>query len=178
MTVAGDEGTTIVLADTSVLVNLALVDRFDLLGALAGLRFRVPDEVVAEVTRQEQRDLLGRALREGHLEQVSLTGFAAILDFQRLRLDLGLGRGEAACLTLGCAHGWMVASDEKGAFRREARRLLGEARLLDTPRLFVLGIRQHYWTAADADRAKEVLERNRFRMRFGTFEDLMRREGT
>jgi predicted nucleic acid-binding protein len=178
MTVPRGEETTIVLADTSVLVNLAIVDRFDLLGALEGFRFRVPDEVVAEVTRAELRDLLGRALREGHVEAISLTGVAAIADFHRLRLELGLGRGEAACLALGSAHGWMIASDEKRVFRREARRLLGNERLLDTPRLFVLGIRQHYWTAADADRAKEVLERNRFRMRFGTFEDLMRREGT
>jgi predicted nucleic acid-binding protein len=175
MTVVRGEGTTIVLADTSVLVNLAIVNRFDLLGALEGFLFRVPDEVVAEVARPEQRDLLNRALGEGHVEETSLTGVATIVHFHRLRLDLGLGRGEAACLALGCVHGWMVASDERRVFRREARRLLGEERLLDTPELFVLGIRQHYWTTADADRCKEVLERNRFRMRFGSFEELMRR---
>jgi hypothetical protein len=39
--------------------------------------------------------------------------------------------------------------------------------LLTTPDLFYLAIRHDYWTAADADSAKTVLEQNRFRMQFG-----------
>lgn len=175
---AGGEATSIVLADASVLINLAVVDCLDLLGALQDFRFRVPDEVVEEVRRPDQRELLDRALEDGHLEMTSLEEIAVIDRFRQLRRDLGLGRGEAACLALAHARGWMVASDEKRAFRREARALLGEGRLLNTPGLFVLGIRQQYWTASEADRAKEVLERNRFRMRFRSFRDLMRREGS
>jgi predicted nucleic acid-binding protein len=176
MVTAGEA--TIVLADTSVLVNLAIVDRLELLGALQGFRFRVPEEVVAEVRRPEQRALVNRALRAGHLGRIQLTGIVALDHFRQLRHELGLGRGEAACLALAQAHGWLVACDEKRVFRREARRLLGKGRILNTPGLFFLGIRQQYWTASEADQAKEILERNRFRMRFGSFEDLMRKKGS
>ena len=72
----------------------------------------------------------------------------------------------------------MLASDEKRRFLREARRLLGNERLLNTPGLFLLGIEEDYWTVSDADRAKEILERNRFRMRFRSFHDVMRRKVT
>lgn len=141
-------------------------------------RFQVPAEVVEEVRRPYHRELLDRALGAGHLETTSLEEIAVIDRFRQLRRDLGLGRGEAACLALAHARGWMVASDEKRVFRREACALLGEGRLLNTPGLFVLGIRQRYWTASEADQAKGVLERNRFRMRFRSFRDLMLREGS
>jgi len=169
---AGEE-TTIVLADASVLVNLAIVDRFDLLGALPGLRFRVPEDVVAEV--QRQRHVLDRAFEAGHLDRTSLTGIAVLDHFAKLRHQLG--PGEAACLALAHERGWSVASDERRWFRKEALRLLGEDRLLTTPDLFRLAIRHDYWTVSDADEAKEILERNRFRMRFASFSDPMRRHG-
>lgn len=169
---------TIVLTDTSVLVNLAIVDRLDLLGALRGFRFRMPEEVVAEVLEPKQRQLLEGALRAGHVERAKLAGPVALDHFRQLRYDLGLGRGEAACLALAHAHGWLVACDERRVFRREARRLLGERRLLDTPGLFFLGIRQQYWTASEADQAKDLLERNRFRMPFSSFRDLVQKTNT
>jgi predicted nucleic acid-binding protein len=172
----GEPTGTIVLADTSVLVNLAIVDRLDLLGALAGFDFRVPEEVVEEVRRPEQRELLDRALRAGHLDRSRLSGVPVLDHYRELRHDLG--PGEAACLALAYAEGWSVACDEKRFFRREARRLLGEGRLLNTPGLFVLGIRQRYWTVSEADQAKEVLERNRFRMRFRSFDELVRSKGS
>lgn len=170
---AGSEETIIVLADTSVLVNLAIVDRLDLLGALRGLHFQVPEEVIAEVLRE--RGLLERALREGHVAETRITGIAVIDHYRQLRHDLGLGRGEAACLALATTHGCLVACDEKRVFRREARRLLGEGRVMNTPGLFLLGIRQQYWTVPEADQAKETLERNRFRMNLRSFHDLVRR---
>lgn len=171
----GERTATIVLADASVVVNLAIVDRLDLLGSLSAYEFRVPEEVVEEVRRPEQRALLDRALRAGHLQRCRLTGLSVLDHYRRLRH--GLGSGEAACLALAYAEGWSVACDEKRLFRREAWRLLGEGRLLNTPGLFVLGIRQHYWAVSEADRAKEVLERNRFRMRFRSFDELVRKQG-
>ena len=172
----GEPTVTIVLADTSVLLNLAIVDRLDLLGALSGFDFRVPEEVVEEVRRPELRELLDRALRARDLERARLTGIPALNHYRELRHDLG--PGEAACLALAYVEGWSVACDEKRFFRREARRLLGEGRLMNTPGLFVLGIRQRCWSISEADRAKEILERNRFRMRFRSFDELVRREGT
>lgn len=172
------EAKTIVLADTSVLLNLAIVDRLDLLGALRDHRFRVPGEVVAEVRRPELRRRLKQALQEGHLTEIQLTGVALIDHYRRLHRGLALGPGESACLALAHQRRWIVASDERGLFRREARRLLGEGRLLNTPGLFLLAIRHDYWTASEADEAKDVLERNRFRMPIRSFDELMRRHQT
>lgn len=169
----GDER-TIVLADASVLINLAIVERFDLLAALRRHRFLVPEEVVEEVERQ--RDLLDRALAAGHLAKTRLTGLANLDLFRELRL-IPLGPGEAACLALAAANGWSVACDERRLFRRTALRLIGEERLLTTPDLFRLAIDSRYWTVSEADAAKEVLERNRFRMRFHSFHHLMRKKG-
>lgn len=169
------EAMTIVLADTSVVINLAYIDRLDLLGALHGYRFRVPEEVAAEVRRPEQHRLLQEALKAGYLEEERLSGVLALQRFDALRKILGAG--ESACLALAATHGWAVACDEKGVCRREALRLLGNDRLLTTPALFVLAIRQGYWTMMEADHAKQVLEQNRFRMGFSSFHDLMRRKG-
>lgn len=172
------EETTIVVADRSVLVNLAIVDRLDLLGALRRFRFRVPEDVVAEVQRPNQRELLERALRDEHLHRASLTGIEALDRYRRLRHDIGLGRGEAACLALALIEGWALACDvpEKGVFRREARELLGEGRLVNTQDLFLLAIREDYWNPSEADRAKEALERKRNRMAIRSFPQLMRRK--
>jgi predicted nucleic acid-binding protein len=46
--------TRIVVADTSVLINFLHLDRLDLLGALPGYGFWIPEHVVAEITRPEQ----------------------------------------------------------------------------------------------------------------------------
>jgi predicted nucleic acid-binding protein len=173
--VAAGETTSVVLADTSVIVNLAIVERLDLLRALP-YAFRVPDEVIDEVRRPEQCRLVAEALDAGYVERVQVTGIAVLEHFRDLRHHLG--PGEAACLALASARAWKVACDEKRWFRREALRLLGEGGLIDTPGLFLLAIRRGYWTASDADRAKEVLERNRFRMRFRSFHDLVRRESS
>lgn len=170
---AGDEERTIVLADASVLVNLAIVDRLDLLASLRRHRFLVPEEAVDEVERQ--RDLLDRALAAGHLKATRLTGLTALDLFRDLRHSLG--PGESACLALAAANGWSVACDERRLFRRTALRLIGEERLLTTPDLFGLAIHSRYWTVSEADAAKEILEQNRFRMRFGSFHDVMRRKG-
>jgi len=42
--------TSIVITDTSILINLSHTGHLALLGKVGGLRFVVPDEVVAEVT--------------------------------------------------------------------------------------------------------------------------------
>lgn len=170
--VRGEER-TIVLADASVLVNLAIVDRLDLLAALRSHRFLVPEEAVEEVERQ--RDLLDRALAAGHLASIRLTGIPSLDLFRDLRHSLG--PGESACLALAASNGWSVACDERRLFRRTALRLIGEERLLTTPDLFRLAIDSRYWTVSEADAAKEVLERNRFCMRFRSFHDVMRKKG-
>jgi predicted nucleic acid-binding protein len=170
------EELTVVLADTSVVINFAHIDRLSLFGALRGYRFRIPEEVAEEVRRPEQRSLLQQALDAGYLGEVRLTGVATLHSFNALRKILG--PGEAACLALAAGNGWSVACDERGACRREALRLIGHDRLFTTPDLLALAIRQGLWTVDEADQAKQALEQNRFRMRFGSLDEFMRRKGS
>jgi hypothetical protein len=65
-----------------------------------------------------------------------------------------------------------VASDEGGAFRREADARLGTGRIINTPGLFLMAIRAGILSVEQADEAKEILERHRFRMRFRSFREL------
>ena len=167
---SGDDLHTVVV-DTSVLINFAILDRLELLGALRRLRFVVPGEVLAEVTNSEQSRRVGYALDIGVLREVA-TNDPLVLDwFARLRRQMGLG--EAACLALAIVRGWLFACDEKRVVQSEARKLLGPDRLLNTPGLCLLAIRASYWTVTEADEAKALLERSHYRMSFGSFAELL-----
>jgi predicted nucleic acid-binding protein len=81
--------------------------------------------------------------------------------------------GEAACLALAVHRGALVASDEKRAFKREAETRLGPGRILNTPGLFLIGIRRGLLTVEEADDLKRALESKRFRMKFDSFRELI-----
>jgi predicted nucleic acid-binding protein len=169
--VSGDRRHTVVV-DTSVLINLAIVDRIGLLGALKRLQFVIPGEVLAEVKRPQQQRRVAKALEAGLLEEVALNEPEPLASFAAFRKQMKIG--EAACLALAVAKGWLFACDEGRVVRREATRLLGKNRLLNTPGLFLLGIRTGYWTVNQADEAKAVLEAHRYRLKFGSFRELLR----
>lgn len=84
-----------------------------------------------------------------------------------------LGSGEAACLALAQSRGWLIASDERRVFFREVVRRLGPGSILNTAGLFVLAIHSGAITVDEADDAKALLERHRFRMRFASFRDVL-----
>jgi predicted nucleic acid-binding protein len=163
--------TDIVVADTSVPINLIHVDRTDLLGALDPLRFVVPDAVIAEVTHPEQATELAAALDAGYLYRESGTDPAEVALYLGLRR--AFAKGEAAALGMAQSRGWMVACDERGPFVREAAKRLGAGRLTNTPGLMLLAIRRGVLTVGEADELKGLLEEKRFKMRFGSFQDLL-----
>ncbi len=167
---AGGESVTVAI-DTSVLINLALVDRLDLLGAVDGHQFKVPLDVLVEVEHPEQRQKVKVAIASGHLKSYKLTGTDLLS--RRAEFLQDMGSGESACLALAVEKGWLVACDEKRLFRRIAIQILGQGRLLNTVGLFLLGIRQGYWSVEDADRAKDLLAANRYRVKLRTFRDLL-----
>lgn len=166
-----DAPVRVVVTDANVLINLIHVGRLDMLSALGEYEFIVTEHVVEEIRRDEQRVVLLTAIEQGTLRVEPLTEIRAI----ELYADLSarLGKGEAACLALACTRGWLVASDEKGRFRREADARLGTDGILTTPGLFVLAIRRSLLTVEEADEAKTLLERNRFRMAFASFRDVI-----
>jgi predicted nucleic acid-binding protein len=89
-----------------------------------------------------------------------------------------MGQGEAACLALAEARGWLIASDEKRRFRREVQARLGTGRLITTAGLFVLAIRAGLLSVEQSDQAKALLEQHRFRMAFGSFRELLKDNGS
>lgn len=167
---AGGEEKAVVI-DASVLINLAIIDRVDLLAALGSYRFVVPLDALEEVVQREQRRRVDAAITEGTLRTRKLSEPSILA--RRAEFLRQMDPGEAACLALALEEGWLVACDEKRVFRRLALELLGEGRLLNTIGLFVLGIRHGYWRVADADRAKDVLAENRFHVKLRSLGDLL-----
>lgn len=163
--------TTVVVADTSVLINFIHVRRLDLFGALKGFRFVVAEQVVEEVTRPEQAEELDSALRRGNVHRETSTDPVEIGLYADLRRILG--RGEAASLAMAEVRGWLIACDERGRFLREARQRLGDERLTNTPGLILLAIRGGHVSVQQADEMKRLLETRRFRMAFKSFADVL-----
>src|SRR6185436_10835740 len=95
----------IVVTDANVLINLMHVTRLPLLGALPGLEFVVPDHVQAEITDPRHAAMLDDAVRRGFLRVEPVTDLASLTLFTQLVVHIG--RGEAACLALAVAKGWM-----------------------------------------------------------------------
>jgi len=164
-----------VVVDANVLINLIQVHHLDLLGGLPGWRFLVPPEVEAEIRDPNQSKGLREGIEKGVIERISLqtmTELAIYGDLVRF-----LGKGEAACLALAQPRGWCVASDERRAFLRQAEERLGQGRVLTTPGILVLAIREGLLSVEEADHLKDRLERCRFRMRFRSFRDILERDG-
>jgi predicted nucleic acid-binding protein len=161
----------VVVTDTNILINFMHIGRLDLLGKLPSYSFVVPEEVVKEVREPHQAQALRTAMSSGLLSQVQLADPAELTVYADL-IQI-LGSGEAACLSLAECRQWLIASDEKKKFHRETLARLGTGRLLNTPGILSLAITGGIITLEDADRAKAVLEQNRFIMSFASFRDVL-----
>ena len=71
----------LVLTDTNVLLNLAIVDRLDLLGAFPDLRFSAPHEVLEEVLRPRERGRVAHAVACGLIQEIALEDLDALTLF-------------------------------------------------------------------------------------------------
>ena len=161
----------VVVTDTNILINLIHVGFLDLLSKLPAYTFVVPEEVVKEVSDPRQRQALEEALSCGVLQVVQLTDPAELTAYAQLITFLG--NGEAACLSFAEYRNWLIASDEKKKFRREALARLGSARMLNTPGILILAIKAGLLTIEEADNAKAVLQTHRFAMSFNSFRDVL-----
>lgn len=163
----------IVVADTSVIINFCHAGRLDLLGTIHRFDFVVPAEVEAEILQADPRSQFEAALGRGDVSR-SLTDDPDVLSRMADLLEQNLGLGEAACTALAAHRGWLVASDERRRFLRIADTTLGTGRVIDTPGLLLTAIREDLLSVTEADAVKATLERHRFRMRFQSFEELLR----
>jgi predicted nucleic acid-binding protein len=162
----------IVVTDSNVLINLMHVSRVSLLAQIPQHEFVVPDHVREEITNPDQRVLLDTAVVDGWLKLASITDLEAIALFTELVAHIG--RGEAACIAIAAKQGWIIASDEKRRFRREAEARIGSARILGTVEVFVLAIKAGLLTVEEADDDKLALECRKFKVSFASYRELVR----
>jgi predicted nucleic acid-binding protein len=170
---SGTGASRTIVVDANILINLLHVGRVGLLAVLPGYDCVVPEDVVAEITDPIQRQQLEAAIASGSLRVETITEPDDLVEYAELRRTLG--RGEAACLVLARRHAWIVASDEKGRFRREATTRLGAGQIVNTAGLFVAAIRAGIISIEDADKAKFILEQHRFTLPFASFREILER---
>jgi predicted nucleic acid-binding protein len=168
--VEGRESCHTVVVDTNVLINLLQVNRLDLLAQIPEYVFVVPEDVVKEVTYPDQARCLKAAVARGDVRRDTVESDERS-DYAELCQTVG--KGEAACLAIAKARGWLVATDEVGRVRRWSRENLGQGRMINTPGLLVLAINNGVLTVEEADQIKAALERRRFRMTFASFKDVL-----
>jgi predicted nucleic acid-binding protein len=161
----------VVVTDANIIINLLHINSLGLLGIMPGYEFVVPDEVVREVTEPGQRQALQNTIDSGVLRTITVEDIAALKLFGEL--SVVMGPGEAACLSLAQTRGWLIASDERKVFRREAVARLGSGRIINTAGILVLAIRAGLIDVDEADSMKAELEKHRFRMRFTSFRELL-----
>jgi len=117
------------LLDANVIIDLLKLGALLEVARLPRYELLVATVVRAEVRRPEQAAALEAAIADGAVQEVALDS----LEEQALMAPIRdtIGAADAACLA-GAAHrGGLVASDEqRGKFMREARRLVGEERLV------------------------------------------------
>lgn len=166
---SGEEEHVVVVTDANVIINFIHIGQLELLARLPGMRFVIPEHVVAEVHEPAQAAELHDFIESGGLERTRITEPAELERYAELSETLG--KGESACLALAESRGWSLASDERRKFRRTVVEKIGEESLLTTPGLIVRAIRGGLATVAEADRWKATLEDKRFKMRFMSFSE-------
>lgn len=161
----------VVVTDANILINLAHINRLDLLGQLPPYAFVLPEEVLNEVKDPVQAAAIQGAIKIGRMELVQLAELSELTIYAELSKTLGIG--EAACLTLAQCRHWLIASDEKRKFYRETIARLGEGRLLNTVGILIHAIQLGVITIEEADHAKTILEQRRFIVKFSSFRDVL-----
>jgi len=164
---------TIVITDTSVLINFLVLDRVGLLGQLPDRRFVVTNHVRLEITEhfQEQLQRLEQAFAVGVLQEIQVTEFEEVQLFAQLTAT-GLGIGECSAIAVALHRKLALAIDDKRAIKKikKIKKFADNMRVLTTEHLVVLLIQHDVLTVIEADAMKREWEQiHRFRLKFDSF---------
>lgn len=163
---------SILVADTSVLINFLKLDRMDLIGRHPS-SFLVTNHVSDEVARhyQSQRARLEAALEAGILQEHPVVDPQDVELFGNLCADLD--PGESSAIAFALRRGYPLAIDDGKAIKI-AKRRFRKLQLLRTQDLLLSMIREQLLDVSEADRLKdELATRHRFKMLFASFADLV-----
>jgi len=173
--VVGDARPAIILTDTSVLINFLRIDRTDLIAGHSH-DFLATDHVAAEISDRypDQQQRFSAALDAGAILETRVTKPEELQLFGSLFSTGRLGAGECSAIALAVHRGYILAIDDRVA-TRHARGADATLRILATQDLMVSMIREGLLEIEDADRIKrEWATRHRFRLRFHSFQSLLR----
>ncbi|RJQ53120.1 MAG: DUF3368 domain-containing protein [Nitrospiraceae bacterium] len=145
-----------IIFDNCVLSNFALSDSLDIIKILYANNAYITDFVSAENTKGvlagfNQLIRIREALRNGWLKEITLRSRSEKALFESLSVSLGFG--EASCISLAKARGFVFACDDKAA-RREAS--LSGIKLTGTIGILVKAVRRK---AVNPKKADEILNR-------------------
>jgi predicted nucleic acid-binding protein len=162
--------TIVVVTDTSVLINLLVLDQAALLARLPDYRFVVTEHVCGEITDhyQDQLQRLEAAFAAGVLDEIRVTDLSEVLLFAQLTA-IGLGIGECSAIAVAAHRQLALAIDDRRAVKK--LKILGfQLTIHSTASIVVLLIRHAVLTIAEADAMKREWEQNhRFRLPFCSF---------
>jgi predicted nucleic acid-binding protein len=165
----------IVVADTSVLINLLRIDRMDLIGRYPQ-RFLATDHVDAEITNHypDQRARYHSAVASRLLDTCSVVDPAEVELFLRLRAAERLGAGECSALAVAIHRRYPIAINDNRAVKRAVRELGAKLEIVRTVDVMVTLIRAGVLDVRAADDIKELwVQQHRFRIKAVSFGDLV-----
>lgn len=169
-----EDASSIVIADTSVLINFLAVNRMDLIKRHS-CRFLITDHVTREITEhyQEQFSRLQEALEQGILEEISITDQEEVGTFAKLIEPQSLGDGECACIAVALYRGYILATDDKKAIK-QARSCSPTISIVTTQDLIVSMIEIGLLDIDEADALKNDWANSyKFQIKFRSFKDLL-----
>lgn len=168
------DSASIIIADTSVLINFLTIDRLDLIERHS-CRFFITEHVRHEVTMHygEQVSRLNRALEQGILEEIRITDPDEVETFARWTGFQRFGEGECACIAVALHRQYRLAMDDKQAIK-QAERCHATLQILTTQDLMYSMLQETLLTVAEADAIKQDWATlHRFRLKIASFGDLL-----
>lgn len=165
---------SVLVLDTSVLVNFLRVDRVALLVGAADT-ILVTDHARSEITEDypEQQERFQQAVNAGILQETSVSAESEWQAFVSMTADRALGTGECSTIAVAAARGVAYALDDRRA-RQAGAAAFPATPVFGTKDIMVAAIRRGVLTLQEADRIKREWEINhRFAMRFNSFADVL-----
>lgn len=160
-----------IVLDTNILINFFHIDRADIFEKFSSHAFVITEHVFEEITQPAQQKWLDKLLHKESLSIVKIIEMETLTLFGHLTNMMG--HGEASSLAYASNKQCVVASDEKRAFLTEAKKRLGDRKIVTTLGLLVLAIRSNQITIAEADNAKLKLESHRFKIPIRSFTEVV-----
>jgi predicted nucleic acid-binding protein len=169
---------TVIVADTSVLINFLKIDRMDLIGCHPD-SFLVIDHVQDEILSDypQQLDCFNVACDSGYIKIESVIDPAELELFARLAVGNRLGAGERAAIAVALHRGYTLAIDDRKALNRalrEAGTALTTLQVVQTQDIVVKLIRQGVLALDAADAIlDDWAKHHRFKLKISSFSELL-----